>query len=85
MNLTENLISFVIPTYKGSKNLSKLSNAVLRNIDRDKKNILLQLTNEMNYPKWLVKNWEASWGKNKTKDILKWLQTKPYLDLVKIF
>ena len=70
-----------ITKLKVSKNLSKLANAVLRNIDRDNKNILSQLTNEMNYPKWLVKNWEASWGKNKTKDILKWLQTQPYLDL----
>ena len=70
-----------ITKLKVSKNLSKLANAVLRNIDRDKKNILSQLTNEMNYPKWLVKNWEESWGKNKTKEILKWLQTQPYLDL----
>ena len=66
---------------KVSKNLSKLTNAVLRNIDRDNKNVLSQLTNEMNYPKWLVKNWETSWGKKKTKEILKWLQTQPYLDL----
>ena len=70
-----------ITKLKVSKNLSKLANAVLRNIDRDNKNILSQLTNEMNYPKWLVKNWEVSWGKNKTKEILKWLQIQPYLDL----
>ena len=66
---------------KVSKNLSKLTNAVLRNIDRDNKNVLSQLTDEMNYPKWLIKNWETSWGKQKTKEILKWLQTQPYLDL----
>ena len=74
-------VAVEITKLKVSKNLSKLANAVLRNIDRDNKNILSQLTNEMNYPKWLVKNWEVSWGKNKTKEILKWLQIQPYLDL----
>ena len=39
-----------ITKLKVSKNLSKLANAVLRNIDWDKKIILLQLTNEMDYP-----------------------------------
>ena len=66
---------------KVSRSLSKLTNAVLRNIDRDSKGLILQMTDDQNYPHWLIEEWKKSWGESQTKEILKWFQEKPLLDI----
>ena len=66
---------------KVSRSLSKLTNAVLRNIDRDSKGLILQMTDDQNYPHWLIEEWKNSWGERQTKEILKWFQEKPLLDI----
>ena len=53
---------------KVSKNLSKLTNGVLRNIDRENEELIIQLSDELSYPSWLVQGWRDSWGEKNTKD-----------------
>ena len=66
---------------KVSKNLSKLTNGVLRNIDRENEELIIQLSDELSYPSWLVQDWRASWGEKHTKEICKWFQMEPFLDI----
>ena len=66
---------------KVSRSLSKLTNAVLRNVDRDSEGLILQMTDDQNYPHWLIEEWKKSWGERQTKEILKWFQEKPLLDI----
>ena len=66
---------------KVSRSLSKLTNAVLRNVDRDSEGLILQMTDDQNYPHWLIEEWKNSWGERQTKEILKWFQEKPLLDI----
>ena len=66
---------------KVSRSLSKLTNAVLRNIDRDGEGLILQMNDSQNYPHWLIEEWKNSWGERQTKEILKWFQEKPLLDI----
>ena len=66
---------------KVSKNLSKLTNGVLRNIDRENEELIIQLSDELSYPSWLVQGWRDSWGEKNTKEICKWFQMEPFLDI----
>ena len=66
---------------KVSKNLSKLTNGVLRNVDRDSEKLIIQLSDELSYPTWLIQEWKNSWGERQTKEICKWFQMEPFLDI----
>ena len=62
-----------------SNRLSKFTNAVLRNIDRDKEKLSSMITDEMNYPSWLIEDWKQTWGTKQTKEIINYFQKEPYL------
>ena len=64
-----------------SNRLSKFTNAVLRNIDRDKEKLSSMITDEMNYPSWLIEDWKETWGTKQTKEIINYFQKEPYLDI----
>ena len=64
-----------------SNRLSKFTNAVLRNIDRDKEKLSSMITDEMNYPSWLIEDWKQTWGIKQTKEIINYFQKEPYLDI----
>ena len=59
-----------------SNRLSKFTNAVLRNIDRDKEKLSSMITDEMNYPSWLIEDWKQTWGIKQTKEIINYFQTE---------
>ena len=39
------------------------------------------ITDEMNYPSWLIEDWKQTWGTKQTKEIINYFQKEPYLDI----
>tara|TARA_Y100001970_G_scaffold182670_1_gene222176 strand:+ start:248 stop:1549 length:1302 start_codon:yes stop_codon:yes gene_type:complete len=64
-----------------SNRLSKFTNAVLRNIDRNSEKLSSIITDEMNYPTWLIEDWKQTWGIRQTKENIRYFQKEPYLDI----
>ena len=58
-------------------------NAVLQNIVREKEMLSSEKWDlKNNYPKWLISNWEKSYGIKDTRDIINMFNKEPYLDLI---
>ena len=37
------------------------------------------ITDEMNYPSWLIEDWKQTWGTKQTKEIINYFQKNPTL------
>ena len=35
------------------------------------------ITDEMNYPSWLIEDWKQTWGTKQTKEIINYFQKEP--------
>lgn len=51
--------------------LKKAVNAILRNVDRDREQLLKKFGNtRLNFPNWLLKSWDARYGNASVKEII---------------
>lgn len=67
---------------KNLKYLKNTVNAVLRNVDRDREELLKKYGNtRLNFPKWLLKKWDDQFGNKAVKDIIAACLTEPALDI----
>ncbi|MDF2678704.1 MAG: rsmB [Bacillota bacterium] len=75
---------------KGNIRASKFINAVLRNILRNKENLLKSmeklnkndyLSIKYSYPKWLVEKWAKQFGKDQIENVLSWNNSQAPLEI----
>ena len=75
VNICANLIK------KKRKNLTNFVNAVLRQICRDREEIISKLNIQKNIPQWIFSNWKKSFGIDLAQKFANQCLKEPYLDI----
>ena len=66
---------------KVSKSKAGVCNALLRQIYKDRKELLLKYPIKLNFPNWLLEKWTSFWGARNVESFINLIIKEPYLDI----
>lgn len=66
---------------KVSKNKAGVCNALLRKVYKNRTDLLLKYPPKLNFPNWLIEQWNSYWGEKAVESFIKFLIKEPYLDI----